>query len=106
MAVAGTDAAASDAVDRLRPSIVVIDDRMSNWRLLARRARVVLLTGETDIHRLGTILSGPASAYLTWNHFDPVDLLGAVRAVGDGLAWLCPVAASAAAAAMRGAELR
>ncbi|WFE48824.1 hypothetical protein [Micromonospora sp. WMMD1155] len=106
VAVAGTEIAASDAVDRLRPAIVVIDDRMPNWALLARHARVVLLTGETDISRLGAILSGPASAYLTWNHFEPVDLLGAVRAVGDGLAWLCPVAASAAAAAMRGSELR
>lgn len=101
VAVAGTDADASEAVARLHPAVVVIDDRLPGWRLLARQARIVLLTGETDLGALGTMLCGPASAYLTYDQFDPADVLGAVQAVGDGLAWLSPTAASAAAAAMR-----
>jgi DNA-binding NarL/FixJ family response regulator len=101
VAVAGTDADASDAVTRLHPAVVVIDDRLPGWRQLARYARIVLLTGETDLRTLGTMLSGPASACLTYDQFEPADLLGAVHAVSDGLAWLSPTAASAATAVMR-----
>lgn len=101
VAVTGTGADASEAVTRLRPAVVVADDRLPGWQLLARQARVVLLTGETDLHTLGTMLRGPAAAYLTYDQFEPADLLGAVHAVGNGLAWLSPTAASAAAAAMR-----
>jgi DNA-binding NarL/FixJ family response regulator len=101
VAVAGTEADASDAVTRLHPAVVVIDDGLPGWQLMARHARIVLLTRETDLRRLGAMLCGPASAYLTYDQFDPADLLDAVHAVGDGLAWLSPTAASAAAAAMR-----
>jgi DNA-binding NarL/FixJ family response regulator len=80
---------------------VVIDDRLPGWQQLARHARIVLLTGETDLRTLGAMLRGPASACLTYDQFEPADLLSAVHAVSDGLAWLSPVAASAAAAAMR-----
>jgi DNA-binding NarL/FixJ family response regulator len=98
---AGTSAEAKAAITRLRPAVVVIDERLTGWRLMARHARIVLLTGETDPRTIGTMLCGPASAYLTYEQFEPADLLGAVHAVADGLAWLSPIAASAATAAMR-----
>jgi len=99
--VTGTFAGACTAITRLRPAVVVIDDRLLGWQQLAGYARIVLLTGETDLRTLGAMLRGPASACLTYDQFEPADLLSAVHAVGDGLAWLSPVAASAAAAAMR-----
>jgi DNA-binding NarL/FixJ family response regulator len=95
----GADARA--AVARLHPAVMVIDDRLPGWRRMARHTRIVLLTGETNPRALGMLLHDPASAYLSYDQFEPADLLGAVHAVADGLAWLSPVAASAATAAMR-----
>ncbi|WP_345626260.1 response regulator transcription factor [Rugosimonospora acidiphila] len=97
----GADAA-TEAV-RLRPAVVVVDDRLPGWDRMALKSRVVLLTGETDHQTIGTMLLAPASAYLVYDHFEPADLLGAVQAVADGMAWLSPIAASAAATAMRAA---
>lgn len=101
VALAGDSAQATAEAARLRPAVVVADDRLPGWDRLTRQSRVVLLTGETDPPAVATMLRGPASAYLVYDHFEPADLLGAVCAVADGLAWLSPTAASVAAAAMR-----
>jgi len=101
VALAGDSAQATAEAARLRPAVVVADDRLPGWDRMTRQSRVVLLTGETDPAAIATMLRGPASAYLVYDHFEPADLLGAVYAVADGLAWLSPTAASVAAAAMR-----
>jgi len=101
VAVTGDGAQATAEAARLRPSVVVADDRLPGWDRMTPQSRVVLLTGETDPRTIATMLRGPASAYLVYDHFEPADLLDAVCAVADGLAWLSPIAASVAAAAMR-----
>lgn len=101
VALTGDGAQATAEAARLRPAVVVADDRLPGWDRMTPQSRVVLLTGETDPRAIATMLRGPASAYLVYGHFEPADLLGAVCAVADGLAWLSPTAASVAAAAMR-----
>jgi len=97
----GDGAQATADAARLRPAVVVADDRLPGWDRMPPQSRVVLLTGETNPRDIATMLRGPASAYLVYDHFEPADLLAAVCAVADGLAWLSPMAASVAAAAMR-----
>jgi DNA-binding NarL/FixJ family response regulator len=89
---------------RLRPAVVVVDERLSGpdgARALALQSRIVLLTAETDPRAIGRLLRGPESGYLVYDHFDPDDLLPAVHAVAAGLAWLSPPVAAVAAAQMR-----
>ncbi len=93
---------------RLRPAVVVVDERLSGpdgARTLALQSKIVLLTAETDPHAIGRLLHGPAFGYLVYDYFDPTDLLPAVRAVAGGLAWLSPPAAAVATAQMRESAL-
>jgi DNA-binding NarL/FixJ family response regulator len=90
--------------DCLKPAVMLIDDRLTtrmDIEALARRSRVILLTGERSPQVVTALLHEPARGYLVQDNFEPADLLGAVCAVAQGLAWLSPLAASAAAAEMR-----
>jgi DNA-binding NarL/FixJ family response regulator len=104
VAVAGDSEQAEAAAERLHPAVALVDDRLAgreHAERIARRSRLILLIGETEPRAVTAMLLGPARGYVTYGHLEPAELLGAVRAVAGGLAWLCPVAASAATAAMR-----
>jgi DNA-binding NarL/FixJ family response regulator len=68
--------------------------------LLARDARVLMLTYAQDADTVAEALRAGASGYLVHGSFEPADLLGAVRATHAGEAALSPPAASAAVAAL------
>ncbi|MGJ6967702.1 hypothetical protein ACSDR0_37890 [Streptosporangium sp. G11] len=90
---------------RLRPAVILLDDRITTPTAIAalsRRSRVILLTGATESHVVATLLHEPARGYLIYDNFEPTDLLGAVDAVAQGLCWLSPIAASVAVAQIRG----
>ncbi|MEV6343987.1 response regulator transcription factor [Actinoplanes sp. NPDC051851] len=109
VAVTGDAATAAAEADRLRPAVILIDDRMAargGVEALSRYSRVILLTAATEPHVVASLLHEPALGYLVYDNFDPIDLVGAVRAVARGLAWLSPIVASAAAKVMREAVNR
>jgi DNA-binding NarL/FixJ family response regulator len=95
--VTATETNTSDAIARLRPAVEIIDDRLASWRILARNARLIPLTGETDMRALGTLLHEPAAAYPIYDHFEPTTC-SAVQTMAMGGS---PTAATAAAATMR-----
>ena len=104
VAVAGDSEQAEAEAERLHPAVTLVDERLAGLERaerIARRSRLILLTGETEPSAVTAMLLGPARGYVTYDHLEPAELLGAVRAVAGGLAWLCPVSASAATAAMR-----
>ncbi|MFI6244350.1 LuxR C-terminal-related transcriptional regulator [Micromonospora sp. NPDC050795] len=97
--VIGNTADATAEAGRLRPAVILIDDRMTTpgrIEALARWSQVILLTGVTEPHAVAALLHEPARGYLVYGNFEPTDLLGAVHAVAKGLAWLSPIAASSA----------
>ncbi len=108
VAASGNSAEIIAAVASLRPAVVLVDERLATAARLAsltRASRVILLTGTEEVRALATMLLGPAHGCLVYGNFEPADLRDAVRAVADGLAWLSPVAAAAAAATMRAGAL-
>jgi DNA-binding NarL/FixJ family response regulator len=104
VAVIGDGSETAVTAELLRPAVILVDDRMTTpggIEALARRSRVIVLTGETEPQVVAALLHEPARGYLIYDNFEPADLLGAVHAVAQGLAWLSPLAASAAADQMR-----
>ncbi|HWS35972.1 MAG TPA: response regulator transcription factor [Actinoplanes sp.] len=105
--VAGTVGGSAETLTeaaRLRPAVVLIDERLTtpdHLATLAAESRVILLTAETDPRAIGALLVGPARGYLVYDNFETADLRNAVLAVAAGLAWLSPLAAAAATAGMR-----
>jgi DNA-binding NarL/FixJ family response regulator len=105
--LAGDDDEALDLAQRLCPTVTLLDDRVRTFdggplvTRLANWSRVVVLTGTTEQDALTRTLRAPVRGCLVYGHFEPMDLLDAVHAVADGLAWLSPVAASAATRALR-----
>ncbi|WP_432837405.1 LuxR C-terminal-related transcriptional regulator [Dactylosporangium sp. CA-092794] len=106
VALATTAAEAITAVRRTRPAVILFDDRLDQpgapglFEAVARHGRVIALTAHTDPQAIGALLRGPVHGCLVYGHFEPEDLVPAVTAVARGLAWLCPVAAAVAAAAL------
>ncbi|GGM26038.1 response regulator transcription factor [Micromonospora yangpuensis] len=92
---------------RLRPTVTLLDDRVTTpegtdlVRALARRSRVIVLTGSTDRPTITAMLCRPIRGCLVYGQFEPADVLGAVRAVASGLGWLSPVAVAAASWSLR-----
>jgi DNA-binding NarL/FixJ family response regulator len=108
--VVGQAANGQEAValaERRRPDVVLLDVRMplldgvAAAALLARGAKVLMLTYAQDAGIVADALRAGATGYLVHGHFEPEDLLGAVRATYAGEATLSPPAASAAVAALR-----
>ncbi|PYC65535.1 hypothetical protein C7C45_28270 [Micromonospora arborensis] len=101
--VAGTgDGGEALALARqLRPTVTLLDDRVPApdstdlVDCLARRSLVIAMTDVTEHHAIAAKLCAPVRGCLVYGHFEPADLLGAVRAVANGLAWLSPVAVAA-----------
>ncbi|MBB4693280.1 LuxR C-terminal-related transcriptional regulator [Paractinoplanes abujensis] len=95
--------------ERLRPAVILLDDRVTTpdgIGALACRSRVILLTGATGSYDVATLLRMPARGYLVYGNFEPADLLSAVDAVARGLAWMSPVVAAAAVAELRASATR
>lgn len=92
---------------RLRPTVTLLDQRMpiadglSVVTALAQHTSVLALTSDTSEELIRSMLRGGARGYLVHGHFDPPDLLRAVRAVAAGQGWLSPAAASVAVSALR-----
>ena len=95
------------AARRLRPAVTLLDHRMpiadglSVVAELTTLSTVLVLTSDADQDLIRTMLRAGARGYLVHGEFDPPELLHAVRAAAAGYGWLSPVAASAAAAALR-----
>jgi DNA-binding NarL/FixJ family response regulator len=108
--VVGQAANGQEAValaERHRPDVVLLDVRMplldgvAAAALLARGAKVLMLTYAQDAAVVADALRAGATGYLVHGYFEPGDLLGAVRATHAGEAALSLPAASAAVAALR-----
>ena len=97
---------------RLRPQVTLLDHRMpvadglSVVEDVAAHSAVLVLTGSAEIELIGPMLRGGARGYLVYGHFDPADLVPAIRAVAAGQGWLTPAAASVATDALREAHAR
>ncbi|PZW02243.1 hypothetical protein SAMN05443287_103619 [Micromonospora phaseoli] len=110
--VAGAGAGDSDAAmtltRQLRPSVVLLDDRVTApgdrelVRTLARWSQVIILTAATECPAITALLRDPVRGCLVYGQFEAADLRGAVRAVAAGLGWLSPVAVAAASWQLRG----
>ncbi|MFC0527155.1 hypothetical protein [Phytohabitans kaempferiae] len=107
VALTGDGGEAVSLAHRLRPAVTLLDDQVTApgnrdlVRALARRSRVILLTGATDRRAIASMLCAPVRGCLVYGHFEAPDLLAAVRAVGAGLGWLSPVAVAAASWELR-----
>jgi DNA-binding NarL/FixJ family response regulator len=108
--VVGQAANGQEAIElagRRRPNVVLLDVRMplldgvAAAALLARSARVLMLTYAQDTEIVADALRAGATGYLVHGCFEPADLLLAVRATHAGEAALSPPAASAAVAALQ-----
>ncbi|MFY1672091.1 hypothetical protein ACN27G_19320 [Plantactinospora sp. WMMB334] len=101
VALTGDGCEALALARRLRPTVTLLDDRVAApdgtdlVSALARRSSVIALTGTTEHHVIRAMLCSPVQGCLVYGQFEPADLLGAVRAVAGGLAWLSPVAVAA-----------
>jgi DNA-binding NarL/FixJ family response regulator len=104
---AGDGAAALHLARRVRPDVVLLDYRMpiadglSVVTALSEYGSVLVLTSDESDDLVPRMLQGGAQGYLVHGHFDPSDLLRAVRAVAAGQSWLSPEAARAAVTALR-----
>ncbi|MBM7489478.1 DNA-binding NarL/FixJ family response regulator [Micromonospora luteifusca] len=92
---------------QLRPTVTLLDDRvpapdsMDLVGSLAQRSLVIAMTSVTEHGAITAKLCAPVRGCLVYGHFEPADLLGAVRAVASGLAWLSPVAVAAVICSLR-----
>jgi DNA-binding NarL/FixJ family response regulator len=97
---------------RLHPQVTLLDHRMpvadglSVIEDVAAHSAVLVLTGSAEEELIAPMLRGGARGYLVYGHFDPADLVPAVRAVAAGQGWLTPAAASVATGALREAQAR
>nr|BFE59534.1 response regulator transcription factor [Dactylosporangium thailandense] len=104
---AGDGRTAVTAVQRLRPTVTLLDHRMpiadglSIIGQLAEQTSVLVLTSDSGEALIAGMLRGGARGYLVHGEFDPPDLLRAVRAVAAGMAWLSPVVAAVTVSTMR-----
>ncbi|MEV6810998.1 response regulator [Micromonospora sp. NPDC051296] len=107
VAVAGDGGEAMALAHRLHPAVTLLDDQVTTpdgqdlVATLARRSRVIILTGATAPRAITSLLRRPVRGCLVYGQFDAADLLGAVRAVAAGLGWLSPVAVAAASWQLR-----
>jgi DNA-binding NarL/FixJ family response regulator len=104
VAATGDGTEATTEADRLRPAVILFDDRLAAFDrigVLARQSRLILLTGAVDADAVAVLLHLPAYGCLVHDNFEPADLLGAVDAVARGLAWLSPIAAAAVIGELR-----
>jgi DNA-binding NarL/FixJ family response regulator len=95
------------AVQRLRPSVTLLDHRMpiadglSVITGMAEHSAVLVMTSDSDPDLIEGMLRGGARGYLVHGEFDPPELLRAVRAVASGQGWLSPAVAAATISALR-----
>lgn len=107
VAQAGDGRQALIAARQVRPTVCLLDYRMpvadglSVIEALAQCTKVLVITGDGSPRVIESMLRGGAHGYLVHGHFDPTELLRAVRAVAGGQGWLSPVAASVAASTVR-----
>ncbi|WP_433533070.1 hypothetical protein ACQPYA_14295 [Micromonospora sp. CA-263727] len=107
VAATGDRGEAVALADRLHPAVTLLDEQVTGpdkqelVAALARRSRVIILTGATDRRTITSLLRAPVRGCLVYGHFEAPDLLGAVRAVAAGLGWLSPVAVAAASWELR-----
>jgi DNA-binding NarL/FixJ family response regulator len=107
VALAGDGRQAHIAARQFRPTVCLLDYRMpvadglSVIEALAQYTKVLVITGDGSRRVIESMLRGGAHGYLVHGHFDPPELLHAVRAVAAGQGWLSPVAAWVAASAVR-----
>ena len=115
LSVVGEAANGRDALAlarRLRPRVTLLDHRMpiadglSVVEDVAAHSAVLVLTGSGERELIEPMLRGGARGYLVYGHFDPADLVPAVRAVAQGQGWLTPAAAAVATTALRTAQAR
>jgi DNA-binding NarL/FixJ family response regulator len=105
-----TYARTATAARRLRPTVTLLDNRLTGRATrdvgdalcaLARHTHVLVLAATTDPAAITALLRGPVHGCLVDGQFEPQDLVRAVLVAAKGLAWLSPVAASAAISALR-----
>ncbi|MEV6343988.1 response regulator transcription factor [Actinoplanes sp. NPDC051851] len=95
------------AVQRLRPTVTLLDHRMpvadglSVIGRLAEHTSVLVMTSDSGPDVIAGMLRGGARGYLVHGEFDPPELLRAVHAVASGSGWLSPVVASVTISALR-----
>jgi DNA-binding NarL/FixJ family response regulator len=95
------------AVQRLRPTVALLDYRMpladglSVIGRLSEQTAVLVITSDSSADLINGMLRGGASGYLVHGEFEPPELLRAVRAVAAGSGWLPPAVASVTIAALR-----
>ena len=104
---AGDGVDALQLAQRLRPAVILLDNRMpvadglSVVTALAAYGAVLVLTSDDSDHLVTRMLQGGAKGYLVHGRFDPPELGRAIHAVAAGQGWLPPEVARAAAAALR-----
>ncbi|MFI6244351.1 LuxR C-terminal-related transcriptional regulator [Micromonospora sp. NPDC050795] len=98
---------ATASVQRLRPTVTLLDHRMpiadglSVIGRLAEYSAVLVMTSDSSAEVIAGMLLGGARGYLVHGEFDPAELLRAVRAVASGSSWLSPAVASVAISVLR-----
>jgi len=104
---AGDGVDALQLAQRLRPTVILLDNRMpvadglSVVTALASYGAVLVLTSDESDDLVTRMLQGGAKGYLVHGRFDPPELERAIHAVAAGQGWLPPEAARAAATALR-----
>jgi len=112
VALTGDGGEALALAHQLRPTVTLLDDRIPApggadlVQAITQRSLVITLTQSTEPRAIYTKLCAPVRGCLVYGHFEPPDLLGAVRAVAAGLGWLSPVAVAAVTATMRESAVR